>query len=175
MRMSEQLAMINRFRRTAPVDVETLSQALGVPVHYAFLDPDISGMLEKIGDDKFKITVNAQHPKTRQRFTIAHELGHYMLHRRLIGNGIDETRAYRSAVAGVYRNTAIGPVQETEANKFAVNVLMPLDLIQKYQRESGVNSPAQIARHFGVSEQSMCIRLGVPYEPEQYHFPMTAG
>lgn len=52
-------------------------------------------MLERVGDT-FLITVAANDPLTRQRFTLAHELGHYMLHRTLIGDGLDDDRAYRS-------------------------------------------------------------------------------
>lgn len=164
MRMSEQLALINRFKRTAPVDVETLSHALGVPVHYANLDNDTSGMIEKTGDDKFRIVVNSNHPETRQRFTIAHELGHYMLHRHLIGDGVDENRAYRSSANGVYKNRSIGPAQETQANKFAVSVLMPEELLKEVKSNPEFNSSAQKARALGVSEQAYCIRSGIPYE-----------
>lgn len=163
MRYSEQLALVNRFRRSAPVDVEGLSFALGVPVQYAHLDPDISGLIEHTGNDRFRIVVNADHAKTRQRFTIAHELGHYMLHRHLIGNGVSDSRAYRSTNKGAYQNTNVGPKQETEANKFAVSLLMPDELIDQIKKQ-GHNSPAAQAKALGVSEQAYCIRVGIPYE-----------
>lgn len=170
MRMSEQLALINRFKRNAPVDVETLSHALGVPVHYANLDNDTSGMLERINDNSFRITVNSNHPTTRQRFTIAHELGHYMLHRHLIGDGVDENRAYRSMSDGVYKNKNIGKIQETQANKFAVSVLMPDNLLEEVKSNPNYNSSASRAKALGVSEQSYCIRTGTPYEVEFPYF-----
>ncbi|PYE89963.1 ImmA/IrrE family metallo-endopeptidase [Phyllobacterium leguminum] len=168
MRMSEQLALINRSKRSAPVDVETLSHALGVPVHYANLDNDTSGMIEKTGPNEFRIIVNANHPETRQRFTIAHELGHYMLHRHLIGDGIDENRAYRSSVNGIYKNRNIGPAQETQANKFAVSVLMPDGLLNIVRDNPNYNSPAARARALGVSEQAYCIRSGIPHEASMF-------
>lgn len=164
MRFSEQLALINRFKRTAPVDVETLAFALGVPVQYANLDPETSGMIERVADGRFRIVVNANHAPTRQRFTIAHELGHYMLHRHLIGEGIEDCRAYRSGNKGVYRNTNIGPMQETQANKFAVSVLMPDELLDQVQNDNRYNSPSSRAKALGVSEQAYCIRAKIPYE-----------
>jgi len=165
MELSEQLALINRFRTLMPVDVEGLSWAIGVPVRYANLEDETSGMIERLGNDKFRITVNANHPKTRQRFTIAHELGHYIMHRSKIGIGIDENKAYRSKSAGIYRNAAIGPAQETQANQFAVSVLMPSALLRKV-REMHLNSPKAAARELGVSEQAYCIIAGVPYPHE---------
>lgn len=164
MRLSEQYETINRFRRIAPVNVEGLAQALGVRVHRAWLDDDISGMIERRRNGSYQIVVNAAHPSTRQRFTIAHELGHYMLHRHLIGDGVDDDRAYRSTQAGKYFNTAIGPKEETEANRFAVSVLMPHDLIERLKEERGHTTPRELARDLEVSEHAMSIRLGVPYD-----------
>lgn len=72
-----------------------LPEKLGVQYRKANLAKGISGMLERVGDT-FLITVAANDPLTRQRFTLAYELGHYMLHRKLIGDGLDDDRAYRS-------------------------------------------------------------------------------
>jgi Zn-dependent peptidase ImmA (M78 family) len=164
-RLSEQYDLINQYRRRAPVDVEGLARALGLEVTYSFLDPKISGALENDKKrDRFRISVNANDPSTRQRFTIAHELGHYMLHRSLVGDGIDDDRAYRSTDAGKYKNTRIGRHEETQANRFAASLLMPQNLIDQ-ARNDGANSPQSLARKLGVSEQAMCIRIGEPFEP----------
>lgn len=154
---------INHFTQFAPVDIVGLSKALGVDVAYSHLDPDISGMIEKTGKDEYRITVNAGDPETRQRFTIAHELGHFMLHRHLIGDGIDDDRAYRSTDTGKYHNTSIGRLEETEANQFAASLLMPKKLIARER----VNTPdvLDMANKFKVSRHSMSIRMGVPYNP----------
>ena len=119
--------IVNHFRKQIPVDVEGLALALGVPVKRIAFPPDISGAITKIGSDKFMIGVNAEHSGTRQRFTIAHEIGHFVLHRHLIGKGITDTIAYRSD--GDSPNPNIGPKEETEANKFAANLLMPAESI----------------------------------------------
>ena len=160
MKLSDQWEAINKARRTLPVDVEQLAETLGVKLQKAYLGPGLSGVLERNGEE-FRITINADDPLTRQRFTLAHELGHYMLHRHLIGDGVDDDRAYRSTVGGKYYNIRIGPEQETEANKFAATLLMPKPMIE-HVRSIGA-SVGDMATQFGVSEHAMSSRLGVPY------------
>ena len=158
--LTEQLELINSFRKTAPVNVEGLAKALGISVRRPFLPEDVSGMIEKAGGDAgYMISVNAGDPLSRQRFTIAHELGHFMLHRHLLGDGIDEDRAYRSLPNGKYRNTRIGAAEETEANKFAANLLMPYELIERLKQTENLTSPPELAKRLVVSEQAMSIRL----------------
>lgn len=161
MNLSYQWDVLTAARRTLPVPVESLPAMLGIKMKTAFLQSGISGMLERDGDS-FLVTINAADPDTRQRFTLAHELGHYMLHRHLVGDGLDDDRAYRSTEIGKYHNTLIGPKEETEANKFAANLLMPRDAIAR-QRDRLASDVLQMANLFGVSEHAMSIRLGVPY------------
>jgi Zn-dependent peptidase ImmA (M78 family) len=161
--MLQEYDTIAHFTSAVPVDIIGLSLALGVDVAHENLDPGISGMLEKIGEDRFKITVNANDPETRQRFTIAHELGHFMLHRNLIGDGVDDDRAYRSTDVGKYHNTLIGKMEETEANQFAASLLMPKKLIARERIETP--DVSDMAAKFKVSRHSMSIRMGVPYIP----------
>ena len=106
------------------MNVEALPSKLGIRLRMAYLGKEISGMLESI-DQGYLITINAADPPTRQRFTLAHEIGHYMLHRHLVGDDVPDDRAYRSPDAGKYHNTMIGPSEETEANKFVANLLWP--------------------------------------------------
>ncbi|WP_132543513.1 ImmA/IrrE family metallo-endopeptidase [Rhodovulum euryhalinum] len=161
MNLSDQWDVLTEARRTLPVPVKSLPAMLGIKMKPAFLPSGISGMLEKNGES-FLVTINAADPDTRQRFTLAHELGHYMLHRHLIGDGLDDDRAYRSTEVGKYHNTLIGPKEETEANKFAANLLMPREAIAR-ERERLGNDVSKMANLFGVSEHAMSIRLGVPY------------
>lgn len=156
MRLSDQWEIINRYRQSAPVDVYACAVSLGIEVKEAWLGADVSGMLER-GGIGYKITINASDAETRKRFTLAHELGHFMLHRHLIDQGLDDDRAYRSTSVGRYHNTAIGPKEETEANRFAADVLMPRDLINRHR--SGKTAD-QMADLFGVSRMAMEIRLG---------------
>ena len=68
MKLSEQFKTVTRFRKSIPVDVEGLAQALGIEVHSAYLSDGISGMLERSGEDEFRISLNASDSATRQRF-----------------------------------------------------------------------------------------------------------
>ena len=156
MNASDQIRLVYQAMGTAPVDVNNLAKALGLYLHEAFLGDQISGMLE-FKNGQYKISVNADHPKTRKRFTVAHELGHYLLHKDLIGDGIDDTIAYRSEDIGKYHNTDIGPYEETQANKFAASLLMPSKLvIAAFESGSDIS---QMAADFMVSEQSMEYRV----------------
>lgn len=148
---------IREAQKTAPVDVYTLCDKIGIKVHEAWLEDDISGELMLSGDGEYQINVNAGHADTRKRFTIAHELGHYIYHRDLIGNGIDDDRAYRSTDVGRYHNTNIGPKQETEANRFAANLLMPKELVVSMRGE-GITTE-EMAQRLNVSVAAMEIRL----------------
>ena len=159
--IAQQYNLINEFCKQAPVNVRALSEAMGVPVREALLSKGISGMLERISKDSYQITINETDPPTRKRFTIAHELGHYMLHRFLVGDGVDDSTAYRSTDIGKYHNTNIGKEEETEANKFAANLLMPKQLILEDKAIYKNHTAEERAKRFGVSEQAMSIRMGV--------------
>lgn len=160
MNLSEQWDVLTEARNSIPVPVLSLPAPLGLKFRQAFLGGDVSGMLEK-AENTFLLTVNALDPYTRQRFTVAHELGHYMLHRHLVGDGIDDDRAYRSTEVGKYHNTLIGPKEETEANKFAANLLMPRDAINR-ERARLNDDVGAMAGLFEVSRHAMSIRMGVP-------------
>ena len=163
MNPSERLSIVNEYRKGVPVDVKGLSRALGVVVRQESLPDELSGMIVPSGSGTYVITVNQSHAHTRQRFTIAHELGHLLMHEHIMGSGIDDDRAYRSSTSGKYHNTAIGPKEETDANKLAAAILMPYDVI-KFRKDQGIEDPQILADEFGVSKHAMCIRLGVRYE-----------
>lgn len=91
-----------------------------------------------------KIFVNKDDPPNRQRFTIAHELGHYILHPDFVK---DETK-YKVLLRRPLEDKNYTP-EEKEANCFAANLLVPDDLIKKYRDiPNGIN-----ATLFAVSEE----------------------
>ncbi|MCY4302964.1 MAG: ImmA/IrrE family metallo-endopeptidase [Aestuariivita sp.] len=162
MNLADELRFLMTVRGLAPVPVHVIPEAMGISFKEACLENEISGMIERKGPG-FAITINAKDPHTRRRFTLAHELGHYMLHRHLIGDGLDDDRLYRSSRGGKYHNTAVGPKEETEANRFAANLLMPKELVEFHRKELDGNV-AEMAKLFQVSKHSMFIRMGVPYK-----------
>ncbi len=153
---------IKRFMSTqvsGPVDIEGLAKFLGLYLDMdAYLDPEISGQIELTSLGAYKISINKQDSGFRKRFTLAHEIGHYVLHRDLIGSGLDDNKAYRSTNAGNFSNTKIKPWHETEANRFAARTLMPSDLtLRTYKaNRQDINETAKALR---VSKPAMEIRI----------------
>jgi hypothetical protein len=148
-------ATISRFQAAPPVDVRGLARALGVPVKAATLPPNISGEIRPGEEGGYIIRVSRHDSPGRQRFTVAHELAHYILHRHLIGKGITDDALYRSG-----QSDAV----EAEANRLAADILMPADLIRERRRvveRIGVDDVADsLAQTFEVSPVAMKIRLG---------------
>lgn len=149
------LDIISRYVSQEPVDVRNMARELGIRVVEEKMGDDESGCIQKT-DSGYKICVNKKHSENRKRFTIAHELGHFMLHDELIGDGIFDNKLYRSDAS--HPNERVQPYHETQANKFAANILMPAPLIAKL-KESGKTSTEDLAEALEVSEQAMAIRL----------------
>jgi Zn-dependent peptidase ImmA (M78 family) len=151
----EAKAVIIGHQNEMPVPLARLARAFGVSVKAATLAPGISGELRPNPDGSFVIRVNRHDAPARQRFTVAHELAHFLLHRPLIGHGIEDDVLYRSALSDQI---------EAEANRLAADILMPLEQVQEEYRAAcgnGVDVVGMLAARFGVSEPAMKIRLGL--------------
>ena len=119
------------------------------------LGSDISGVLEKTGKNTFRIIVNKKESEERQRFTAAHELGHYFLHRDFLKHGGKIEDRY------ILKAKNISDEKEAEANQFASAFLIPLDKVVEVM-QSGKRNAESLADHFGVSIIAMANRLGIP-------------
>lgn len=144
-----------------PVNLDALADKLGVSIHRVPMDDRVSGFIERQGN-KWVIGVNSRHHENRQRFTIAHELGHFAYHRPLLDAGTNDTRAYRTDPETRLFNAKIQRRQEIEANRFAAALLMPRDRLSEWMDTiRGVNDPVErLARAFRVSPHAMKIRMG---------------
>ena len=144
-----------------PVPVEKLAELSGAFIRYEPFEGQMSGVLFNADDmERAVIGINALHPNGRQRFSIAHELGHLLLH--------DDTELQVDKHAFVaFRNLASSNAEdprEVEANQFAAALLMPEDLLLRSVNELEDDldletAIATLAQRFGVSEQAMTIRL----------------
>jgi Zn-dependent peptidase ImmA (M78 family) len=143
----------------APIPVEKIAANLDVEVRFEPLEGGLSGMLYRAQEGRVVLGVNSTHALVRQRFTIAHELGHFLLHRDTLHvDGL----VHRDEMSSRAIDT-----REIEANAFAAELLMPRHLLLQRVMEllpkSGVADPArlvsQLARTFAVSEQAMEYRL----------------
>lgn len=153
--MTDPLDIIKKHWDTTPVPIDTIIREIGLRLDYEPLDGNVSGFIERMPNSGYRIVVNSTHPKTRQRFTAAHELGHYVFHRDLLGDGVADTRAYRAEGTNL-PNPNIRPMHERQANSFAANVLMPRHALTSL----GSEGTEALARRFGVSQEAMRIRLG---------------
>ena len=142
-----------------PVDVVAIAHHLGLEVVAEALDESTSGVLI-VGADQTVIGVNQRHHRRRQRFTIAHELAHYVLHRQTSNLFVDSKLTFhrnKSSAEGIDR-------QEVEANAFAAELLMPGELLRNYWDTQPLDlhddvAMARLAARFDVSEQALTIRL----------------
>lgn len=150
----EALEKIQPWLESAPVKVIALANDLGITVYEVNLKSGISGALtkDKKSPSGWSIHVARGEVKQRQRFTIAHEIGHFLLHSSLLSDGIVDDTFYRSRLSNR---------QEQEANSFAADLLMPWPLINRLTDE-GTNTPEALAKKLNVSEVAMKIRLGLP-------------
>ncbi len=145
--------IITRHQREAPVKVGAIATDLGVTVAISDLPLSISGTLSREGatKDQWKIRVNRHEHRHRQRFTIAHEIAHFVLHRDAISDKVVDDTFYRSGLS---------ERREFEANAMAAEILMPWPLIHELMSSHGTDV-GQLARLLEVSEAAMHIRLGL--------------
>lgn len=150
--------LLHRFKiRRPPVPVDRIAKKLGILLAPLPGDDEISGAIVR-KDGYVVIAVNPAHHLNRQRFTIAHELGHYFLHHELEQHVDQNFRvAWRNADSSKAVNW-----DEIQANRFAAELLMPtsflvkdLDNLQTIDKRA----VALLAQKYSVSADAMKIRL----------------
>ncbi len=138
-----------------PVPVVDVAKKLELPVYE--IDMPImegvipSGVLSKLVNGNWAIVLNEKEAATRKRFTIAHEIGHFLIHKDK--PFVDTFNAGET----FYRNGIGDERLEKEANFFAANLLMPSEKVKEIWSLS--SNPLEMARKFDVSEVSMTFRL----------------
>lgn len=136
-----------------PVDPVRIAHRLGVDVYERPLDPNVSGAIVKEPDRDPTILLNQSDSPSRQRFTCAHELGHFV--RRSAApddSNVFEYVDFRGPLA-----TAGLDDEEMFANAFAANLLMPEAIVREKFRAG--KSPVELAFELGVSTDAMTVRL----------------
>jgi Zn-dependent peptidase ImmA (M78 family) len=148
------------------VPVERIARLRSAEIRYVSFDGDMSGMLAREGAG-YLIGVNALHSKTRQRFTIAHELGHLELgHLGQYGeHEILIDRHFKVMLRDERSSQASDPM-EIDANAYAAELLMPTAMLiaERELRSSGVDYEDDtlvhtLALRYKVSRQAMTFRL----------------
>lgn len=167
-RFAKQLLRAEKAR--LPIPVEKMARQHAMIVREG-MPEDVSGMLVPLavrGDKpKWAIVVNAHDAPVRQRFTIAHELGHLLIHRYSTAHADG-----RYQVRFRNEKSASGSVrEEIEANQFAAELLMPerdvrrlavrlsLDVLDQDTDKEAIRQLVSAAKKFQVSAQALSFRI----------------
>ncbi|MDB5587868.1 MAG: Ribosomal protein [Devosia sp.] len=146
---------IDEYLSENPVKLGAIANRLGVKVLLSTLPRGTSGQIGQ-EDGDFVIRINRHEAKHRQRFTLAHELAHFLLHRDLIvaEGGWSENVLLRS---GQPANV------EYEANRLASDLVIPSAKLAEATAEYSGPMTSEViedlARRFGVSTAAMEIKL----------------
>lgn len=137
-----------------PINVIAAASLCGARVvRHRFSSDALSGFVLRLDGDAV-IGINAHHHERRQRFTIAHELGHLVL---------DHHADYHlDLISSVSSGDPPGYDwrHERAANAFAANLLMPSGLVRRDHLDNGLNV-TQLAKRYKVSSEAMGIRISV--------------
>lgn len=136
---------------TLPVDVKGVAESIGLDVEEENIN--WSGIAKYDEDNNGIVIVNKEDPEYRRRFTIAHEIGHFVLgHVEEGGHELrDQTKNYSL--------TFYNP-KEVAANKFAAELLMPAFVVRKvFMSITSDDIIHDMAEKFAVSDKAMKIRL----------------
>lgn len=155
--LSEANRLLSKYEMNVPpIRIEDIVMGEGVEVFEVDFDTNndlISGFIDH---GESTIYLNKFESDDRQAFTLAHELGHWLLHHQDLEEG--------SELAVMYRKTdpsRNNDPKEKEANCFAANLLVPKFLLDKYVNKASV---PELAKIFGVSKQLITYRLQFEYE-----------
>ncbi len=158
-RLTERL--IKRLRITRPpVPVESIANDLGLTVEYTDLGKGVSGLLVASATGG-TIGINKRHHRVRQRFSIAHEIGHFELH----ANASENLFIDRDYVSFRDDRASRGEIRhEIQANMFAASLLMPAPLLRSSIEEGHVDlgddeQVNALAGEFQVSLAAMAYRI----------------
>lgn len=151
-------AIVHQYLGEVPVRVGALAEALGLRVYRSVLPASVSGMIQPSDEDRtvYEVRINKFESPARQRFTLAHEIAHFLLHKNDIRAGVIDSIMYRSQLTSK---------KEAEANRLAADIVMPEAAVRDALRESGKAANDEVAdelaHKFRVSTPAMKIRLGL--------------
>lgn len=155
---SEALTLLNEFGYSEPpINPVDIAKWLGVKVWFVTFNGDYESVSGFYDVDETAIYVNKDEYPHRQTFTVAHELGHHIMHKEWAKSSdykmlfretnIDATRT---------REKKKKPPQEQEADAFAANLLVPRFMLNEYK---GLLGEKELSKLFVVSSQVIGFRL----------------
>jgi Zn-dependent peptidase ImmA (M78 family) len=147
----------------APVPVERIAKGLEAQLRFSPLDDELSGMVY-VNDGIPIIGINALHHPNRQRFTLAHEVGHLVLHRAEITKQIHVDKGFPMLMRNAASATGVNEM-EIEANFFAAELLMPEQFLARSLEGQSFDiddegAISALAKEYKVSTAAIRFRLG---------------
>lgn len=141
-----------------PVPIEDFAKELGIQILSA-PNKKFSGALLK-AEGKYYIGINSLESSYRQRFSIAHEIAHYILHSNHDTAFFDEP--FEVFMRDEHSSTGTDR-REIEANQLAAQILMPRPWVEEEFRKLEKHAPEEqikiMASKFDVSEPAMTFRM----------------
>lgn len=156
-----QRAILNGVEDCSRLDLHDVVDFAVIPYQIC-LDQDLEMQVEAytcFSTHRIMVSSRAESNPARKRFTLAHEIGHIILHAEYMHSLVPEGQ---SPLFKVTSNVVLqDSYLESQANYFASAFLIPQSqLFNLYQENvDGILDAAQVARHFGVSRRSAEIRL----------------
>lgn len=133
------------------VDIHQIAEELKVKVEYKYLFSNLGSY----DSETRTIVINSFDPEYRQRFTLAHELGHMLLGHEGTSFRKEESQNQKESIEYI--------VKERQANSFAANLLMPEKLLREVISSNSFDNATQrnrfLAEKFNVSYMAMEYRL----------------
>lgn len=138
-----------------PVPLGAIAKDLGISVKISALERGRSGLIE-YNDGAYTIKINRYETRERQRYTLAHEIAHFLLHSDII-------EASGEIVDNVLYRSGQPELVEYEANRLAADLIMPNDYVFSDLTAVGVPVTEEVierlAHEWQVSKAAMEIRL----------------
>ena len=152
-----------------PVDVERIARELKIPIRFEILPEPISGFLHRDGSLN-AIVVNKRHSRQRQRFTIAHEIGHFVLGHNTENIHVEKEYPINLPAQNVKfrrksEHEGYADKEEVYANAFAASLLMPEYMIRVDMEKAIADRSFDdtlinaLAKRYNVSEHALVIQL----------------
>ena len=142
-----------------PVNVKGIAEAEGIKIGKTVLPETLGGFIHRRVDDSTLMVVNSildPYPE-RQRWVIAHELGHFLLHAGRYHVTLAAEKFFKRHDSESF--SGFNP-EEIEANQFAAELLMPEDMVHEMALSEGTIDLEKMAATFDVEERMLKMRLG---------------
>lgn len=154
-------AILDKYRGQGATRLVPLAEELGLRIYQTDdLPNEESGMIMK-ENGHYAIYVNKKHPTTRMRFTIAHEIAHFLLHKDKLDKEKEFIDKVRQPAPILHRSEVIdlSPEEKTmeiEANELAADILMPEVQFKKVWKTA--STVEEVAERFNVSVSAASFR-----------------